>query len=109
KVPGTISMFVWTRAGALSRYEIVVQRDLARLSEQIKQLFPAESVDVRSNGKGTVLAGTVASKEISNQIASIAVGYVGNKDEVISLLQVRESLLSNQVLLRVRFAEVSRS
>lgn len=40
KMPGTISMFVWDRAGALRRYEIIVQRDLARLSEQLRQLFP---------------------------------------------------------------------
>jgi Flp pilus assembly secretin CpaC len=32
KMPGTISMFVWDRGGALKRYEVVVQRDLARLS-----------------------------------------------------------------------------
>src|SRR5438067_1143425 len=32
KIPGTISMFVWDRGGVISRYEVVVQRDLARLS-----------------------------------------------------------------------------
>ena len=31
KMPGTISMYVWERTGGLHRYEIVVQRDLARL------------------------------------------------------------------------------
>ena len=46
KMPGTISMFVWDRAGALRRYEVVVQRDLARLTEQMKQLFPGETIDV---------------------------------------------------------------
>src|SRR5262245_6550547 len=43
KMPGTISMFVWDRSGAIKRYEIVVQRDLARLAEQMKQLFPNEN------------------------------------------------------------------
>src|SRR5215470_17921340 len=46
KTPGTISMFVWDRAGAIKRYEIVVQRDLARLSEQLKQVFPTENIEV---------------------------------------------------------------
>src|SRR5689334_7911608 len=32
KAAGTISMFVWDRAGAIRRYEVIVQRDLARLS-----------------------------------------------------------------------------
>ena len=38
KLPGTISMFVWDKGGALRRYEVVVQRDLARLTEQVRQL-----------------------------------------------------------------------
>ena len=42
KMPGAISMFVWDRGGGVKRYEIVVQRDLARLNDQIKQLFPGE-------------------------------------------------------------------
>src|SRR5918999_991479 len=36
KVPGRISMFVWDRAGSIQRYEVVVQRDLARLSADMK-------------------------------------------------------------------------
>ena len=50
KNPGTISMFVWDRGGALKRYEVIVQRDLGRLSEQMKELFPNEKIEVQSNG-----------------------------------------------------------
>src|SRR6185436_16844412 len=46
KLPGTISMFVWDRGGALRRFEITVQRDLTRLAEQLKQLFPNEVIEV---------------------------------------------------------------
>ena len=35
KMPGTISMFVWDRAGAIHRYDVTVQRDLTRLNDQI--------------------------------------------------------------------------
>src|SRR5471032_2948602 len=40
KMPGTISMYVWERGGGLHRYEVVVQRDLAILNDQMKRLFP---------------------------------------------------------------------
>jgi len=109
KMPGTISMFVWDRGGAIRRYEVVVQRDLARLSDQVKQLFPKESIEVRANGKTAVLSGIVSSKEVADKIASLAGSFVDSKDEIVSLLQVGETPRSNQVLLRVRFAEVSRS
>ncbi|PYR43221.1 MAG: hypothetical protein DMF93_03740, partial [Acidobacteria bacterium] len=66
KTPGTISMFVWEKGGALRQYEIVVQRDLARLNDQIKRLFPGETIDAQSNGKSIVLSGMVSSKELSD-------------------------------------------
>lgn len=40
KMPGTISMFVWDRAGAIRRYDVIVQRDIAGLGAQLKELFP---------------------------------------------------------------------
>jgi pilus assembly protein CpaC len=109
KAPGTISMFVWDRGGAIRRYDVFVQRDLARLTAQLKELFPKESIDVRANGKTAVLSGTVSSKDVAEKMASLAGSFVESKEELVSLLQVGEAGRSNQVLLRVRFAEVSRS
>ena len=109
KVPGTISMFVWDRTGGIRRFEVVVQRDLARLAEQVRQLFPGDTIDVQSNGRDVVLSGTVASKDVIEKAINVAAGYVEKREEVVTLLQVRDSGASNQVLLRVRFAEVSRS
>src|SRR5262245_4566256 len=76
KTPGTISMFVWDRAGAIKRYEIIVQRDLARLSEQLKSVFPNETIEVQSNGRNIALAGTVSSKEIIERAINLSAGYV---------------------------------
>ncbi len=109
KMPGTISMFVWDRSGAIRRYEVIVQRDLARLNDQMKTLFPGEAIDAQSSGKSVVLSGIVTSKEVAERAVNVAAGYVDKKEEVVTLLQMRESEASNQVLLQVRFAEVSRS
>jgi len=109
KLPGTISMFVWDRANSLRRYEIIVQRDLARLSEQLRQLFPGEAIDAHSNGKNIVLSGSVTNKDVIEKAVNVAAGYVDKRDEVVPLLQIQVGAPSNQVLLRVRFAEVSRS
>jgi pilus assembly protein CpaC len=109
KVPGTISMFVWDRSGGIRRYEVMVQRDLARLNEQIRQLFPGETVEAQSSGKSVVLSGLVSNKDMIERLTNVAAGYVEKKDDVVTLLQIREGGASNQVLLRVRFAEVNRS
>jgi pilus assembly protein CpaC len=111
KTPGTISMFVWERAGALRRYEIAVHRDLATLQEQLKELFPGEPISAYANGRQIVLSGSVSSKDIASRAIEVAAGFVERRDDVVTLLQLpaAQTPRSNQVLLRVRFAEVSRS
>jgi pilus assembly protein CpaC len=109
KVPGAISMFVWSRGGEVRRFEVAVQRDLSRLTDQVHQLFPGEDIQIRGNGLQVLLSGTVASKDLVERAVNLASGFVDKKEDVVTLLQVREGRVSNQVLLRVRFAEVSRS
>jgi len=108
KTPGAISMFVWDRAGGIRRYEVTVQRDLARLSTQLQELFPGEAIAAQNNGRSIVLSGTVSTKDVIDRAVSVAAGYVEKKEDVVPLLQVLPGR-TNQVLLHVRFAEVSRS
>ncbi len=109
KTPGTISMFVWDKAGGIKTYEVTVRRDLSQLVEQVKQLFPGEPITVTGSGKDVVLAGTVSTKYVVDKAADVAAGYVEKKENVVNLLKQAEGVTSNQVMLRVRFAEVSRS
>ena len=109
KTPGTISLFVWDRAGGIKTYEVSVRRDLTHLIEQIKHLFPGEPITVVGSGKDVVLSGTVSSKYVIDKAAEVAAGYVEKKENVVNLLKQQEGVASNQVMLRVRFAEVSRS
>jgi pilus assembly protein CpaC len=109
KTPGTISLFVWDKAGGIKTYEVNVRRDLSQLVEQVKQLFPGEPITVAGSGKDVVLSGTVSTKYVVDKAADVAAGYVEKKDNVVNLLKQAEGVTSNQVMLRVRFAEVSRS
>jgi pilus assembly protein CpaC len=109
KTPGTISMFVWDRSGVLRRFDVAVQRDIVRLSEQMQEMFPNEKIQVESSGRNIVLNGVVSTKDVIERAVNLAAGYVEKKEEVTTLLQLPAGGPSNQVLLRVRFAEVSRS
>ena len=109
KVPGAISMFVWNRGGSVKRFEIVVQRDLATLNEQMRTLFPGENITAYSNGKSVVLTGNVSRKEVAEKAIAVAAGYVEKKDDVVTLLSAQPGPAAQQVMLKVRFAEVSRS
>jgi len=109
KQPGTISLFVWDRMGAIKTFEVVVRRDLSTLVEQVKNLFPGEPITVTGSGKDVVLSGTVSSKYVIDKAADVAGGYVDKKENVVNLLKQQEGVASNQVMLKVRFAEVSRN
>ena len=76
---------------------------------QFKQLFPGEAITVIGSGKDVVLSGTVQSKYVIEKAADVAAGYVDKKENVVNLLKQQEGVASNQVMLRVRFAEVGRS
>ena len=108
KLPGTITMFVWNRAGAMSRYDVVVERDLSTLAQHMRELFPGENIAVASNGKSVVISGKISSKHLSDKAAEVAAGHVDKKEDVVNMLQVN-AVATPQVLLRVRFAEVNRS
>ena len=79
------------------------------LTERMRQLFPGEPIDVAGNGTDVVISGTVSSKYVVEKAADVAAGYVESKDDVVNLLRQQEGAASTQILLRVRFAEVSRS
>src|SRR5207245_11494 len=49
------------------------------------------------------------SKDVIEHVVDLATGYVDKKEQVTTLVQLQAGAPSNQVLLRVRFAEVSRS
>jgi pilus assembly protein CpaC len=109
KVPGTISLLIWADTGRIQTYDVAVRRDLSPLSEQFRTLFPGEAITVTGNGKDVVLSGVVSSKYIVDRAASLAVGYVDKPDNVVNLIRQQEGVVTNQIMLKVRFAEVSRS
>ena len=109
KAPGTISLFVWDKSGAIKTFEVKVRRDLSALITHLKQLFPGEEIGVLGSGKDVVLSGTVSSKYVMEKAADVAGGYVEKKENVVNMLKQQEGVASNQVMLRVRFAEVGRS
>lgn len=109
KAPGTISLLVWNDNGRITNYEVIVRRDLTPLEGQIRRQFPNEPIAVAVNGKDVVLSGIVSAKYVSDRAAALAAGYVDKPENIVNLLRQTESPVTNQVMLQVRFAEVSRS
>ena len=56
-----------------------------------------------------MISGTVSSKYVVDKAAAVTAGYVESEENVVNLLRQPEGVASDQVMLRVRFAEVSRT
>lgn len=106
KTPGTISMMVWDRAGAIQTYEVAVVRDIAPLSERLTTLFPDEPITAAGSGDSIVLSGIVSSQYVADKSMEVASGY---SPKVVNLMRLQEAVNPVQIMLQVRFAEVQRN
>ena len=106
KVPGTTSLMLWDNSGGRAHYSVKVNADARSLEENLRRLFPDEDIRVESSGGTLVLAGSVASAQVSERIEAIAGTSVGEGSTVSNQLHVPRP---GQILLKVRFAEVSKT
>src|SRR5262245_3432084 len=106
KMPGTVSLIVW---GAAERrqYDLVVEPGVSTLEQRLQALFPGEDIRVTATGDAVILSGRVSSNDVALRVAEIAAVTV-SKAKVVNMLQLPGGSGSQQVLLKVRFAEVSR-
>jgi pilus assembly protein CpaC len=106
KAPGTISLIIW---GATQRmqYDVVVDPGVSTLQQRFQDLFPGEEIRVSANGDAVILSGRVSSNDISLRAAEIA-RAASSKAQIVNLMQLPGGAGSQQVMLQVRFAEVSR-
>ncbi len=72
----------------------------------MQALFPGEDIQVSLNDEAIILSGHVSSNVVSLRAAEIAAATT-SKAKVVNLLQLPGGAQSQQVLLQVRFAEVT--
>lgn len=84
--------------------DLQVSYDLLNLKRRYYELMPGENIEVRPSGESIILSGLVTGSGVSSRASQIAEQYApGN---VVNMLGIRSS---QQVMLKVRFAEVKRS
>lgn len=104
---GTTSLFaVDKNENVIADIGVAVTHDMDRLARGIESLLPAGGVTATSVATGIILEGSVASSSDAENLNRLAHRFIDDKEEVVNRLNVTEP---NQVNVRVRFAEVSRT
>jgi pilus assembly protein CpaC len=104
KVPGITTLTLLDEAGQLiTNVEVRVAPDLTEFKERLRQILPGENIQVRTANDGIVLSGQVSSSQRLSKALELATRYA--PDRVSNLMTVGGV---QQVMLKVRFAEMSR-
>ncbi len=105
KAPGRTTLTLLSPDGRLiSNVEVHVTPDIAEFKERLQQILPGETIEVRTANDGIVLSGTVSSTAKLDRALDLANRYA--PDRVSNLMMVGGT---QQVMLKVRFAEMQRS
>ncbi len=105
KTPGRTTMTLLGADGKLiANVDVHVTPDIAEFKERLQQILPGEQIEVRTANDGIVLSGTVSSTAKLDRALDLANRYA--PERVSNLMSVGGT---QQVMLKVRFAEMQRS
>ncbi|EBA18542.1 bacterial type II/III secretion system protein [Roseobacter sp. SK209-2-6] len=105
KSPGLTTLTLLDGAGKLiTNVNVRVAADVSEFKERLRQILPGEKIEVRTANDGIVLSGTVSSSARLQRALDLAERYA--PERVSNLMSVGGV---QQVMLKVRFAEMERS
>lgn len=105
KAPGRTTLTLLDGAGRLiTNVEVHVSPDISEFKERLQQILPGEKIEVRSANDGIVMSGTVTSASKMDRALELAQRYA--PERVSNLMSVSGK---QQVMLKVRFAEMQRN
>ncbi|MGJ8544584.1 MAG: type II and III secretion system protein family protein [Sulfitobacter sp.] len=105
KSPGRTTLTVLDASGQLiTNVDIQVAADISEFKERLGQILPGEKIEVRTANDGIVLSGVVTSIQKLQRALDLAERYA--PERVSNLMSVGGV---QQVMMKVRFAEMQRS
>jgi pilus assembly protein CpaC len=106
KSMGTVTLVVWSKTGQRNFYNITVEQNLESLRKLLKDTFPKEDIQVQSSHDSLSLTGHVSTKDVSDRVAALAAPFAKT---TVNYLQLPVIGAEQQILLRVKFAELDRT
>lgn len=105
KAPGLTTLTLLDANGRLiTNVDVRVASDISEFKERLRQILPGEKIEVRTANDGIVLSGIVSSSARLQRALDLAERYA---PERVSNLMVVGGI--QQVMLKVRFAEMERT
>lgn len=100
---GSTQLIVWDDNDHSQVIDVAVEFDLQAMQDQLKAMFPDSKIEVSTLNGAIALRGHVPNAKTAEQAMAVAAPF---SEHVLNFLEVSGG---QQVMLQVRFAEVSRS
>jgi len=103
KVPGVSSLVLWDSNGGSRLYTVTADLDPEALRQSLREAYPKSNIRVEGKEGRIYLSGTVATQEIADGAAKLAIPY---SKEIVSSILIAHG---KQVQLKLRIVEVDRT
>jgi pilus assembly protein CpaC len=90
----------------IERFEVNVHPDTDSVKQTLATLLPGEPIDVTGAGNAIVLSGSVSSDGVVQRANEVARRFVDEDAKIVNMLRIANE---QQVMLRVRVSEVSKT
>jgi pilus assembly protein CpaC len=104
RTPGTTTLLIWDRQERVELISIVITPDIGPIQRQIEMLFPNVPVTLSAAGNAIIVSGTIRDPSEARRILEVIRSTSG-----VTVIDNITSPAARQILLHVRFAEVSRT
>lgn len=103
---GSATVVVWAKSGARTMYNITVEHNVDPIRKLLAETFPSEDIRVQSGKDSITLVGKVSNKDVADRAVAIASPLAKT---VVTNLQIAPSPVEQQIILKVKFAELNRN
>ncbi|MGH9554535.1 MAG: type II and III secretion system protein family protein, partial [Terriglobales bacterium] len=103
--PGEVSLVLWDAMERSRSFDLRVDVDASAAAEEIRRIFPGETIIVSSSRSAIVLSGHVTTEDVAKNAGSVAGAY---SKAVVNVLTFGP-LGAQEILLEVKFAELNRT
>lgn len=103
---GAATVVVWAKSGARTMYNITVEHNVEPIRKLLSETFPNEDIRIQSGRDSITLVGRVSTKDIADRAIAIATPLAKT---VVTNLQIAPAPIEQQIILRVKFAELNRN
>lgn len=103
---GVATLVIWAKSGQRNFYNVTVDYNLDPVRKLLKDTFPSEDLRIVAARDTVTVSGQVSTQAVADRAMATVVPLVKT---AVNNMRVRVAPVDKQILLRVKFAELSRT